>query len=141
MSARNIHEVGVHLSTEGDTFRVGTADVTLRRGESTTTFSYDPEYLARPDSWAISPNTVYLRDNDRWSPVRRTWGILMLGSLHCVARQLSFDDARVRTMASWWQKFEQHLRCRLTMSGVKHLRGKNRSFGLLNALNVKCLSN
>jgi hypothetical protein len=49
----------------------------------------------------------------------------MFGSLYCVARHLSFDDARVRTMASWRQKFEQHLRRRLTMSGVKYLTGKN----------------
>jgi hypothetical protein len=31
----------------------------------------------------------------------------MLGSLHCVVRHLSFDDARVESMAPGREKFEE----------------------------------
>lgn len=53
------------------------------------------------------PNTVYLSVHDRWNSIRWSWGIRVLGSLYSVVGHLSFDDARVRAMASGRKKFKE----------------------------------
>ncbi len=45
----------VDVDLDGHSVHVGTAHFTRRGRGVTTTFSYSPTYLARPDAWAIDP--------------------------------------------------------------------------------------
>ena len=45
----------VDVDLDGQSVHVGTAHFTRRGRGVTTTFSYSPTYLARPDAWAIDP--------------------------------------------------------------------------------------
>jgi serine/threonine-protein kinase HipA len=45
-----------YVDLSGQTYPVGTAYVTVRRGRLSSTFSYEAGYLARPDSYAIEPS-------------------------------------------------------------------------------------
>ena len=48
--------VNVFLDDSDEPVPVGTAYIDTRRGTTTTTFEYRPDYMARPRSWSVSPD-------------------------------------------------------------------------------------
>lgn len=48
--------VEVHVDLPTGTTRAGTAFITFTRGELTTTFNYDPDFLGRSDAFDVSPD-------------------------------------------------------------------------------------
>lgn len=56
MTRAPTNRIEVHVDLPAGTTRVGTAFVTSTRGELTTTFDYDPDFLGRRDAFDVSPD-------------------------------------------------------------------------------------